>query len=266
MTSGAHHHLKRVNAPAQWDLEKTEGKYAVRPLPGPHNKEVSIPLKYIIAKFLKAANTSKEIEYILSNKMIAINGKEITTGKFPVGLFDVITVKKTNSHFRLYFEAEGKFKLHKIDSAESGFRISKVVSKHSYNQIPLTSTMDGYNFKFADPSININDTVKVDIKTNKIVSSVSLEVGKIGYVYSGPNTGRIGIIQRIDTGAEIKTVLQLQDKNQKVFTAPLSKVMVIGNDEKSFLVSMDSKDGIRLDSFEKSNIKYAAKEVEVEDN
>lgn len=266
MTSGAHHHLKRLNAPDQWNLEKTEGKYAVRPLPGPHNKDISIPLKYIIAKFLKVANTSKEIEYILSNKMIGINGKEITTGKFPVGLFDIITVKKTNSHFRLYFEAEGKFKLHKVNSEEANFRISKVVSKHTYNNIPLTSTMDGYNFKFSNPSIQINDTVKIDIKTNKIVSSISLEVGKIAYVYSGPNSGRIGVIQRIDSSIDNKTVLTLQDKKEKVFSAPISKVMVIGIDEKSLLITLDNDDGVRLDDFEKSNLKYATiKSIEVED-
>lgn len=267
MTSGAHHHLKRLNAPDQWNLDKADGKYAVRPLPGPHNKDISIPLKYIIAKFLKVANTSKEIEYILSNKMVSINGKEVITGKFPVGLFDVITIKKTNSHFRLYFGAEGRFKLHKITSDEANFRISKVVSKHIYNRIPLTSTLDGYNFKFTNPHVNVSDTVQIDIRSGKIVKNISFEAGKIAYVFSGPNIGRIGVIQRIVTSVDNKTIITLQDKSEKVFTAPISKVMVLGDNEHSLFITMDSDDGVRLDDFEKSNIKYSAKKsIEVEDD
>lgn len=266
MTCGAHHHLKRLAAPVQWGLDKHSGKYAVRPLPGPHSKELSIPLKYIIARFLKVANTSKEVDYIISSKMISINGKNVGCGKFRVGLFDIITVKKTNQHFRLYLGANRKFKLHKVSSDESRFRITKVLSKHSYNSIPLTSTLDGFNFKFANPAICIGDTVKVDIQTNKIVDSLPIEVGKVAYVYSGPNAGRIGVVKRVDVSIDGKTTFQIQDRNQKSFNVPSSKVMSIG-DGSSTLVSLDENDGVRLNSFELSNIRYApSKQVEVEDD
>lgn len=267
MTSGAHHHLKRLNAPIQWGLDKFGGKYAVRPLPGPHNKSLSIPLKYIIARFLKVANTSKEIEYIISEKMISINGKDADSGKFPVGLFDVITIKKSNLHFRLYFGPNKKFKLRKISSDEAQFRITKVVSKYVYNRVPLTAAMDGFNFKFADPSINVADTVKVDIKTNQIVSAIGIEVGKIGYVFLGTNAGRMGVVKRIDIAVDGRKTIQLQDKNMKLFNVPEAGMMVVGNDEKSILVSFDQEDGVRLNNFERSNIKYATEDkVEVEDD
>lgn len=266
MTCGAHHHLKRLAAPTQWGLDKHSGKYAVRPLPGPHSKDLSIPLKYIIARFLKVANTSKEVDYIISSKMIHVNGKDMSSGKFPVGLFDVITVKKTNQHFRLYLGANRKFKLHKISSEEAGFRITKVLSKHSYNNIPLTSTLDGFNFKFANPAIDIGDTVKVDIRTNKIVDSLPIEVGKVAYVYSGPNAGRIGVVKRIDVAIDGKKTFQVQDRSQKSFNVPSSKIMAIG-DANSILIGLDENDGVRLNSFEVSNIKYASnKQVEVEDD
>lgn len=257
MTSGAHHHLKRLNAPSQWGLDKWNGKYAVRPLPGPHTKGTSIPLRYIIAKFLKVASTSREIDYILSNKMISINGKEIECGKFPVGLFDVITIKKTNSHFRLYFASNKKFAIRSITSDESQFRIAKVMGKHTYNQIPLTRTSDGFNFKFVDPSIIVTDTVKIDIKNNTIVSRLSVNLGALAYVYGGFNCGRIGIIKRIDVLENGSKSLYLEDKLGKAFSAPLNDAIIIGENSESSLISFETHDGIRLNTFEKSNLLYA---------
>lgn len=263
MSCGAHHHLKRLVAPVQWGLNKKNGKYAVRPLPGPHNKELSIPLKYVIARFLKVANTAKEVEYIASSKMIAVNGKEISSIKFPVGLFDVITILKSNQHFRIYFGANRKFKLHKISSDEAKIRISKVVSKHVHDSIPMTHTKDGNNFKFADPAIKINDTAKIDVATNKIVGYLSFEAGKTAYVFAGPNAGRIGTIKYIDQSADGKETVFMCDVKEKLFNAPVSKVMVIGENNNT-LISFDENDGVRLNAFEISNNKYAVEEVEDE--
>lgn len=266
MTCGAHHHLKRFAAPNQWGIDKKSGKYAVRPLPGPHSKERSIPFKYIIARFLKVANTAKEVDYIIEQKMILVNGREVSSMKFPVGLFDVLTIKKTNQHFRVYLGANRKFKVRKITSDDARFRISKVASKHTYEGIPLTHTIDGYNFKFADPKINIDDTVKIDIATNKIVGNIALSNGNTGYVFAGPNAGRIGTITRIDSDVSGSRKVFLQDKLEKIFSAPAEKVMVIGEGN-STIVSLEEDDGIRLTAFEISNNKYAAeKKVEAEDD
>jgi len=265
MPCGAHHHLKRLAAPTQWGLDKKSGKYAVRPLPGPHNKDLSIPLKYVIARFLKVANTAKEVEYIATSKMILINGKEITSPKFPVGIFDVITLKKTNQHFRIYLGANRKFKLHKIDSSEAKIRISKVVSKYVYDEIPMTHTLDGFNFKYVNPAINIDDTVIVDIASNKVVNHLSLAAGMTGYAIRGPNAGRIGVIKYIDVSSSGKKTVFLNDPKDKSFSAPIESVVAIGEEGKAPVISMEKDDGIRLNAFEISNLAYAV-EQEVETN
>lgn len=267
MPSGGHRHLKRLAAPATWGLSKTGGKFAVRLSPGPHSRELSIPLKYVVAKFLKVANTSKEVCYILTSKMIAVNGKEITDGKFPVGLFDVITIKKTNQHYRLLFNVNRKFKVHKISGEEAQFRLTKVMSKSVDQGIPYTRTLDGYNFKFANPAIEVADTVKVDIKTNKIVDFIKFETDKVVFVFSGSNIGRVGVIKRMEVLTNGSAFLYLTDNNNKNFTVLGSKAIVIG-DSKALWMSLDSEAGIKLDDFEKSNMRYAVKEqeIEVEDN
>lgn len=266
MACGSHHHLKRLTVPKQWNLDKKSGKYALRPLPGPHSKFLSIPLGYVLSRFLKVANTAKEIEYITNNKMVTVNGRDVNSVKFPVGLFDVITFKKTNQHFRIYFGANGKFKLHSISSDEAMFRLSKVISKHSHEGYTYTHTMDGYNFNFADPAINLQDTVKINIKTNEIVANFALETGKLAYTYSGPHCGRIGTVIRIDVAIDLKKTIFIQDKLGKIFHVSSNDVMVIGENNSTY-VAFDENDGVRLTSFEISNKHYAKEaEVEAEDN
>ena len=69
MPSGTHRHLKRIAAPISWGLKKSDGTFAIRPLPGGFPKNLCLPIKYVFEKFLKVAKTSKEIHYILQNKM-----------------------------------------------------------------------------------------------------------------------------------------------------------------------------------------------------
>lgn len=265
MPSGGHRHCKRLAAPSSWGLEKTGGKFAVRLMPGAHNKALSIPLKYIVSRFLKLAKTNKEITYILSNKMIEVNGKPVTNAKAPVGLFDVVTVKKTNSHYRLLFSTTRKFKIHKISAEESAFRLTKVSKKEIVDEVPFTRTLDGYNFKFVDPSVSVSDTVKVDIKTNKVVDFLKFEADKIAFVYSGSNTGRVGVIKRVEKLCDGKVFIYLTDANEKNFTVLESKAIVIG-DKDSLWMSLDESAGIKLDEYEHSNLRYAPEEIAVEDN
>ena len=265
MPSGGHRHLKRLNAPDSWGLEKSGGKFAVRPLPGAHSKQLSIPLKYIIARFLKVAKTSKEVRYILKSNMVQVNNKDITIQKATAGLFDVITIKKTNQHYRLIFNINRRFKVHKITSDESKYRITKVMNKETVNGIPYTRTLDGYNFKFVDPAVNIGDTVKIDIGSNKVIEYLRFETGHIAFVFSGSNRGRVGSIKRIEKLKNGSSFVYLEDANGKSFTVLDSKVMVIGNKE-SLWITLDEDQGKKLDVFELSNLRYKnTEEIEATD-
>ncbi|KAL6120777.1 hypothetical protein NUSPORA_02440 [Nucleospora cyclopteri] len=262
MPSGGHRHLKRLAASNKWGLEKSGGKYAIRPLPGAHNKDLSIPIHYIITRFLKLANTSKEVSYILRNGMILVNGKTLKNHKSVVGLFDVITVIKSHEHYRLLLTVTRKFKLQAITSDEAKFRLTKVMKKGNEGITPMTRTLCGYNFRFANPSIKVSDTVKVDIETGTIVENYSFEVGAIVFIYNGSNIGRVGTIKNMETQTDGKTLIQLVDGGEKHFTALQSSSMVIGKDS-DILITLDETKGIKLTEYEKSNLKY--QEVAVEE-
>lgn len=263
MPSGGHRHLKKLAAPRKWGLNKSNGKYAVRPLPGPYNKELSIPIHYILSNFLNVAHTAKEVHYIIKNEMVLVNNRKLLNHKSVVGLFDVISIKKTNEHYRLILGINRKFKLQKISSDEARFRLTKVTSKSTdkliidgvETNVPMTRTLCGYNFRYANPEIEVNDTVKIDIVENKILEHYKFETGAIVFIYSGSNIGRVGTIKSIESQTNKKILIELVDGNMNHFTTLLSSAMVIGKDD-STLITLDESKGIKLTEYEKSNLKY----------
>jgi len=266
MPSGTHNHLKRLHASSHWGLEKTGGTFAVKMLPGAHNKSISIPLRYILTRFLKVAKTSKEVSFIMKQSTVLVNNKVIEEPKTPVGLFDVVTIKKTNEHYRLLFNVHKKLFLNKISAEEAKFRLTKVRAKETVEGTPYTRTLDGYNFRFVDPSVEVNDTVKVDIRTNKIVDHIGFKAGNVVFVYGGTSAGRVGVITRIETLQDGVCYVYLKDTRGKTFETFRNNTMVIGT-ESALWITLDSTAGIRLDEYELSNAKYGAiKEVEVASN
>lgn len=223
-------------------------------------------MAYVLEKFLEYANNRKEIQIILKSKNIKVNGKVVMKRKYPVGFGDVLSIVKTDEHYRVLFGVDKKFAFHKIDKEESKFKLAKVTNKKDmYDNVPYIFTNDGACFKYCDPSININDTVKVDLDTRKVVDYVTFSVGRVVYIINGEDAGRVGIIKDIQIDDNDKTVLSVEDFGSKIFNASLSSVIVIGDNEESLLISLPEEKGIRLTELEEANLKYGEL-VEVETN
>ncbi|KAG0318692.1 40S ribosomal protein S4, partial [Podila horticola] len=62
---GPKKHLKRLNAPKHWMLDKLTGTYAPRPTAGPHKLRECLPLVILIRNRLKYALNGKEVQSIL---------------------------------------------------------------------------------------------------------------------------------------------------------------------------------------------------------
>lgn len=259
MPSGHHHHLKRLAAPKSWSLAKTGGTFATRMRSGSHNKEISIPVNYVVAKLLNVAKTAREIAYILHSKNILVNGRVVTDRKAPVGLFDVVTVAKTHTNYRMLLNAHGRFRLIPISEESARLRITKVRAKDVVERVAYTRTLDGHNFRYVDPAVSVADTVVVDIAENKVVDYMRFEAGRTAFVFGGSNSGRVGVIQRIDVRIDKKSFLHLVDANQKPFRVPAEKAIVIG-DGARLLVELSPDAGLRMDEHERSNARYAPAE------
>ena len=60
------------------------------------------------------ALNGREVTSILMQRFVKVDGKVRTDSTYPAGLMDVIEVEKTDEHFRLVYDAKGRFQTHRI--------------------------------------------------------------------------------------------------------------------------------------------------------
>ena len=87
------------------------------------------------------------------------------------------------------------------------------------------------SIRYPDPAIKVNDTVKVDIATGKIVDFVRFDSGVVCMVTGGRNMGRVGVVthrERHDGGFN---VVHVKDAIDNTFATRESNVFVIGQDK-----------------------------------
>jgi hypothetical protein len=119
---GPKKHLKRLNAPSHWMLDKLGGVFAPKPSPGPHKQRECLPLCLILRNRLKYALTYKEVTTILQQRLVKVDGKTRRDKCYPAGFMDVISIDKTDEHFRLIYDQKGRFVVHRITALESQVR------------------------------------------------------------------------------------------------------------------------------------------------
>ena len=121
MARGPKKHLKRLNAPKHWMLDKLGGVWAPRPSTGPHKLRECLPLIILLRNRLKYALTGKEVKYILMQRLVKIDGKARTDSTYPAGFMDTISIEKTNEHFRLLYDVRRPPSLPAQQGTETGF-------------------------------------------------------------------------------------------------------------------------------------------------
>merc|ERR1711939_1244322 len=259
--------MKKVAAPKMWYLGKLNGVYATRPSPGPHKLRECIPLNVLLQQRLKYALSRDEARKIVKDKegLIKIDGKVRRDHKFPLGIMDVVTIEKTNEHFRILLDTKGRFNPHKIDSKEAGFKLCKVLKKKIGQQkIPYIVTHDGRTLRFPHPDICINDSIKYNLATKQIDGIIKFQNNSICMITGGNNIGRIGALQSLEKHPGSFEIAHIRDATGNSFATRLGNAMVIG-DSKEAVISLPKGEGIRLSLIEERNARLGNEEDEEDD-
>ncbi|PHT70499.1 40S ribosomal protein S4 [Capsicum annuum] len=165
MARGLKKHLKRLNAPKHWMLDKLGGVFSPKPSFGPH-KSRECSLIIILRNKLKYALTYREVISILMQQQVLVNGKVRTDKTYPAGFMDVVSILKTNESFRLLYNTKVRFCFHSLEDEEAKFKLCKA-----------------------------NDTIKLDLESNKTVDFIKFDVGNVVMVTGDRNRGRGGVIK-----------------------------------------------------------------------
>ncbi|KAG6747076.1 hypothetical protein POTOM_049455 [Populus tomentosa] len=266
MARGLKKHLKRLNAPKHWMLDKLGGAFAPKPSSGPHKSRECLPLILILRNRLKYALTYREVIAILMQRHVFVDGKVRTDKTYPSGFMDVVSIPKTNESFRLLYDTKGRFRLHSLredeakvrDTLGSVFKLCKVRSvQFGQKGIPYLNTYDGRTIRYPDPLIKANDTIKLDLENYKIVDFIKFDVGNVVMVTGGRNRGRVGVIKNREKHKGSFETIHVQDATGHEFATRLGNVFTIGKGTKPW-VSLPKGKGIKLSIIEEAKKRLAA--------
>jgi len=245
MTRGPKKHLKRLNAPKHWMLDKMGGVFAPRPSPGPHKLRECLPLIVLLRNRLKYALTKREVTFILMQRSVKIDGKVRTDSNYPAGFMDIIAIDKTNENFRLLYDPKGRFNVHAVTPEEAKYKLGKIKRVQlGAKGIPFLVTHDGRTIRYPDPKFKVHDTVKIDLATGKIVDHVSFEPGNLCMITGGRNMGRVGIMETRERHHGSYDIIHIKDAAGQTFATRGTNVFIIGKGTKS-LVSLPRRKGVK---------------------
>ena len=191
-------HLKRLVAPKTWVIERKTKKWAVRPSPGPHPIEKSIPLLLLIRDYLKYADTAREARRIIGNREVIVDGKPQTNPKFPCGLMDVISIPKVEEHYRILLDSKGILRLTPIDAEDAKWKLCRIENKTTVKNGKIQLNLhDGRNI-IADGNYKTGDVLKISLPEQEILDVFPLASKSLAMIIGGKHAGDIAEIEEIE--------------------------------------------------------------------
>jgi small subunit ribosomal protein S4e len=193
--------------------------------------------------------------------LVKVDGRRRTDPNFPCGFNDVISLDKTDEHFRMLFDSKGRYVLHRLNqknfSDEMGFKLCRVNRLQlGAKGIPFISTHDGRTIRYPDPLVRVNDVVKVDLATNKMSDLIKFETGATCVVTKGKNNGRIGTIQSRDKHPGGFDIINVKDSKGKQFATRIGNIFCIGKKDEGNLISIPKGRGVKENILEERKKRF----------
>ncbi|HDM35709.1 MAG TPA: 30S ribosomal protein S4e [Candidatus Syntrophoarchaeum butanivorans] len=226
-------HQKRVAAPKSWRIERKKHKWVVNPRPGPHPKDKSIPLLLIVRDILKLADNTREARRILKQGHILVNGKVRKDHRFPVGLFDIISIPLMDQHYRLLIDDKSKLSLTRIKKEDAATKLCRVNNKRYVKGGRIQLNMhDGRNI-LSDIDVKTYDSVVLKLDTNEIVDVFRRKKGSKAIVIGGRHSGELGEIEEVKEvrSSQPNKVILKNLENGEIFETIEDYIFVVGEEK-----------------------------------
>ncbi len=191
---GSPKHVKRLAVPKVVNInDKKAHVFALRTYPGPHSKEMAMPLGILLRDILKITSTLKETKALLNKGFVKIDNKIIKEPHYPVGLMDVVEIGDKS----YLITVDNKGRLLPKETEKEDKKFGRVVNKYTIKKGKIMiMTHDGRNFE-ANNKIKVGDTVIYSLKENKILNHIPFEEGAKCLIYKGKHAGKIAKLEKI---------------------------------------------------------------------
>lgn len=192
-------HLKRYAAPRSWKIPRKTKVWAVRPSPGGHPKDKSIPILVALRDILHLGETASEIRKILAKREVFVDGKVRTSYKHPIGVMDVISIPKIKGYYRVILNPRGQLTLKKVQESESKWKLSRIMNKSIVKGGKVQLNMhDGRNILLTKNDYKTGDVLKISIPDQKILDRFPMDVDSMAYLTGGAHIGTICKIKKVN--------------------------------------------------------------------
>jgi len=217
---------------------------------------------------------------IVMRRYVEVDRRIRTEINYPTGFQDVVTIPKTKDAFRVLYDVKGRFVLQTIEGDETNFKLCRVnqvrvgskasvgrnpFAKGQLAAIPYAVTHDGRTIRYIDPIVKVNDVVKVDLKTGKVIGHLKFEVGNLSMITKGANTGRVGEVVRIEKHPGSYEIVHLRDKKGNNFATRVENVFMIGEATKEgvkSVITLPKGKGVQLSIMEERDLRQKKAEKE----
>jgi len=230
---GQSRHLKRYAASPALKLPRKSMVWTVKPSPGPHPGAASLPLRLLLRDYLALARTAKEVDKILFERQVLIDGRVRQDPRFPIGLMDVVQMPAIGRNYRILLDRRERLVLHEIPQAEASFKLCKVASKVFVRGKRVQLTFhDGKTLVGDFQEFKPRDVVKLALPELKVVERLPFEENALALVTGGKNVGKVGKVVEIKLieGTQ-PNIVTLQASDGSTFQAPEHYVFAVGKDK-----------------------------------
>ena len=192
-------HQKRIAAPRSWRIERKTAYWTVKPRPGPHPGDRSMPLLLIVRDMLKLADNSKEAKRILHEGNILVDGKQRKDHKFPVGIFDILSIPAIGANYMVLLDKKGKLSLVALGAEEASSKLCRVNNKTVIKGGVVQLNMyDGRNLlPGLGAEIKTHDSIMISLESNEILQRFAYKEGSKVMVIGGKHSAQTGEIEEI---------------------------------------------------------------------
>lgn len=208
-------HLKRLAAPRAISIPRKVAKFTIRPSPGPHPIDRSLPLGMIVRDLLKLCDTGKEAKKIIKSGNVLVDGKIRKDTKFPCGLMDVITIPILKKSYRVLFDQRGDITLVPISDSEAKWKLCRIENKTTVKGGKIQLNLhDGRNILVESDGYKTGDVIKLSLEDNKIMEHYPLEKGVLALITGGRHIGEVATIESITiTRSSKPNIVSLKGKD-----------------------------------------------------
>jgi len=186
-------HQKRISAPTAWPIGRKAHKWAVTPRPGPH--KTCMPLAIILRDVLKLGDNIREVKHILNEGQVLVDGVVRRDYRFPVGIFDVISIPAIKKDYRMLFDSKGRFTL--IPIKDRNLKLCRINDKTMVRDGKIQLNLhDGSNV-IATNEYKPGDSVVLELPQRKIKQHLERKPGNLAIIIGGRHLGEVGTIKEL---------------------------------------------------------------------